>query len=133
VPTLSGDILAFSNLSIWNTTARVTDFQKISNFGNNFITGKSERVGFEIDLSTGVIILSTQNEEEEKQRVEPIPHSPNSEYLSLLIHKYASVDKATKDPLWKVKHSEIVDTVPSTKYDDFTFLTRGNVLSVVAK
>jgi outer membrane protein assembly factor BamB len=27
VPTLSGDILAFSSTSIWNTTARVSDFQ----------------------------------------------------------------------------------------------------------
>lgn len=32
VPTLHGDILGFSNTSIWNTTAKVKDFQTIKNY-----------------------------------------------------------------------------------------------------
>jgi len=56
IPTLNGDILAFSNTSLWNTTAKVWDFQKLNNFHQNVIQGKSERIVFEIDLKTGKVL-----------------------------------------------------------------------------
>lgn len=37
IPTTSGDILAFSNTSLWNTTAKVRDFQKLNNFNSNIL------------------------------------------------------------------------------------------------
>ena len=42
VPTLNGDILAFSNSYIWNTTAKISDFMESPNFGENLIIGSSE-------------------------------------------------------------------------------------------
>ena len=37
ISTVNGDILAFSNTSLWNTTAKVRDFQQLPNFNHNVL------------------------------------------------------------------------------------------------
>lgn len=48
-----------------------------------------------------------------------------SQWLSLLVHKYEAIDKVSKKQMWKIKHTEVVDTLPEEQFSNIKILTRG--------
>ena len=107
VPTLGGEILAFTSESIWNTKTKVSDFQTMGNIktvDSTIITGKTERVAIELDLSTGNILSSMKPSLKEEPQESVYTHYPAVQWLSMLAHKYESKDKTSKEAAWKVKH-----------------------------
>ena len=129
MPTLTGDILAFSNMSIWNTTAKVEDFQKTQNFGSNMISGRSERIAFEIDLVTGKVVSENRSEFNKKSVLSQ--GKSTTEWLSLLVHDYESMDKNSKKGLWRVKHSDMISDGDEAidSFEGVSILTRGKFIS----